>query len=508
MKARSRRLAAGVVALLALAPGLGSANHFDHQSVTGSFNPKFEVTVANNFPGQKADLTIGITQEDHEDPIVTGALDLPAAWDFPYDEIRQGQKSAAAGGGLTTRCRDTVDGFRNDVLGDAHIVRAEKIGRGTLVIRADGFGRPNPPDVVWDADLAFISWDGATSTATLCLMLVTDDERVKAAQPPEGISLEDLVEIVLEFDIQRKMLSDGRLVWDIPVDGESLSKDKALQGVNASLLKLESTTFGRSVGNWHAGGIDVAVNPATQGTYGYTADFSTCPNSDADDPVTGEWGLCSSGRPAVHRVVPIDIYHVTITTPRDGATVTQSPVVVQGTAEPNLAVKVYEVGDPTPKAETTSSSSGAWQTTIDVAGGEHTIEASSVKAGVESPPSKRVKFTLSAFPFTYLGSYAGQPACLFINPVSHLFRFRVPALDNPAGQFSMQDFATVLHFVPGEQQGEGRGLLVHQNRLQQPYPPSWTMLAEFETTTAIAVFYGDFLIIPFTGDRVQACPIQ
>lgn len=496
MKGLPGRLAIGLAAVVALLPGLGSADHFDGQSATGTFNPKFELTLANNFPGKPADLTLRLSQLDHEDPIALGAIDIPAAWDFPYALIRQGEKPG--GGGLTTSCEDTVDGRSNGVLGDAHFARAEKIGNGTLVVRANGLGRPNPPDVVWEADLAFISWNGATSTARLCLMLDSDDERLKSVPLPPNIGPEDLSELVVKFSVQRKTTAAG-LVWEIPIDGGDLAKNELIQGVQASLIKLESTTFGRSVGNWHAGGIDVAVNPTAQGTYSFTADFSTCPNVDGN-PNT-EWHLCSSGRPAVHRVIPIDIYHVTITSPKNGDSVTQNPVAVQGIAEPNLIVKVYEIGDPTPKAQTTSSSSGAWQTSIDVAGGEHEIDASSVKNGVESPRSKSVKFVLSAFPFQYVGSFGGQPACLFVNPVSGLFRFRVPALDTDQGKFAVQDFATVMRFFPGEGPDQGSGVLFHQNRLSQPYPPSWMMLSEFETASAFALFYGDLLAIPFTGTR-------
>lgn len=383
---RGAALAATATLLVSLFVLPASATHFNGNPADGTFDPQLTITSAASLVNRPGDINVRFTQADHEDPVVFASIHAAGEWQFPFASIRPGETS---GGAPATRCRDTIDGYRDGVYGNATFARAERIGTGRLVGRGNGFGRPAPPDVEWDGDIAFILWNGPTTTATLCLLLITDDPRIRSANFP-GVNIEDVVEIVGQFDTPLITLPDGRLAWESVIDASDLVKNDIFQSLDASLLEAAVSFFGHTPGNWQAGGIDFAVAPAVSGTYIMEGIFTTCPETDP----TGEWLNCLSNGGTITRQIPIVIGlpSPAITAPAAGALLNTSTVTVSGTSDQNATVRIRDGA--TAVGVATADGSGAWSMPISFADGSHTITAATFDAGGEGPPSASRSFSV------------------------------------------------------------------------------------------------------------------
>lgn len=329
MRGRQATLLVSLVATVGLVAGPGAADHFDNDPTTGSFDPQLSVMISTNVVNRASDLTIRLTQKDHEDPPVLSTFRLPGQWQFPFGSLRQ---AASSGGTPTTNCEDAIDGLRDSPDGgsppsyaersNARFARAERIGTGNLDLHADGISRPGSP-VRYQIDIGFIAWDAATETAQLCLLLVTKDARVTTLTDPPGPAgcspgatrcddIEGVTELVAQFPLPRKTLSDGRLVWEAVSDLSGTVKDAVLQQLNLSLIDFRTAYFARTPGNWHPGGITFSVTPAVEGTYVFEGIFTTCPENDPSYTTNGPADPgpdvgCRSNKGPVQRVLPIQI---------------------------------------------------------------------------------------------------------------------------------------------------------------------------------------------------------
>ncbi|HEX9775131.1 MAG TPA: hypothetical protein VGB83_06090 [Actinomycetota bacterium] len=302
---RRRRLMVSIAAVMLIAPA-ASATHFDGDGSTGTFNPRFEAGVANSLAGQASAFEITLEQADHEDPVILADLRIPGAWrlDESMAQIKPGQKPD---GTAATRCSHVIDGLGNGQNSDAHFVRAEVVGTNETVINAV-FTRPTGPPVVFDGEHAFISWNESTQTALMCLLLITEDQRVTNLQLPEGapFTIEDVTEVTAEYEVER--VDD---TWQVVADLRDIVKDAILQDLELSITRFANFFAARSRGNWQTPPGPVGLNPVGGGVYDFRATFETCPGEGAPD--AGDYGNCISGRQSVTRTVPI-----TITLPEGG----------------------------------------------------------------------------------------------------------------------------------------------------------------------------------------------
>lgn len=396
---RARTLAVLAVAAAGLGSSTALASHFDNTAATGSFNPLMTLTATQSssplLVNRPTTVALRITQQDHEDPIVIGRLRWPGDWQFDYASTRQAENEL---GVPTTSCRAAVDNDRNSPAGtgqpggntdfskrsDAFIARAEKIGRVHLEAHAETISRPGPP-IVWDGDLAFISYDAVNDIGKLCALFITTHEGATAypdPPPPAGSTrddVEDVTELLAEFSFLPVV--DGSDTWlELLVDLTDLVQAEALQALQASLIELRTSITGHSVGNWDSGGIDFSLAPSISGNKRFQGTFKTCPTDDS------AYLACKSGRPDVVRnfAFPVTLPAPVLTSPVQDAILNTNPVPVSGTADPFASVQVYEgttaVGSPA-----TADGGGIWNASVPLADGTRTIVARTIDSGTLSP---------------------------------------------------------------------------------------------------------------------------
>ncbi|HEX9696259.1 MAG TPA: hypothetical protein VGB64_08085, partial [Actinomycetota bacterium] len=254
-----------------LVSGVAVADHYDNDAGTGSFNPQYAVTVAQAtspmLVNRPTDITLNLTQADHEDPPINVRLRVPGEWNFAFSTTRQAE---TAGGVPTSDCEAAIDNLHNSPDGtgnppntdfskrtDAKFVRAEKIGRVHLEVHADGVTRPGAP-ATWDGDIAFISYNGVNQSAWLCALFISTDTRViSIPDPPPPDSdddIEGITEIVGAFPVSR-VTDGGTQYWETLVDAiDDLARDDTFQTLQVSVTQLRATFDKHSAGNWHPGG--------------------------------------------------------------------------------------------------------------------------------------------------------------------------------------------------------------------------------------------------------------
>lgn len=389
MRSRLFTLTLGLLLTALVAPP-AFATHYDNTAATGSFNPQYTAT----FEGQPlvnrvGDLTIRLTQADHEDPAIWAELPLPGQWQFPMTTLRPGERPDTT---TTTSCDDVVDGDGDGVIANQAVARAEIFGRAHAEV-ALSITRPGPP-LVYDGDFVFIAWDPVGSRARLCAVIQSDDARINTAPLPPGVSVEDVAELRLAFWLPLTTDSQGNPVWAAPIDLRDFVKEDAVQALDISILEVLLEIFGRSNGNWHAGGADSSKAPATSGAYNFKGYFETCP---ANDPA---YKLCKSGRGPVTRdnTINIGLPAPAVTSPADGAFITTHGTTITGTSDPNATVRIFSGA--TSLGDVTANGSGVWDTagSISLAEGSYTITARTVDAGGQSPASNTRSFTINTPP--------------------------------------------------------------------------------------------------------------
>lgn len=348
----------------------------------GNYNPQMNATVANNqLVNRAGDVTIDLTQADQEQPTYVLDIRIPGGWQFPFSSLRQGENT---GGAPTTDCEQTIDNLGDGTNANAVFTRAEKIGSGFALAAADGITRPGPP-MQYSGDMAFISWNAATGTAQLCLLLVTNDVRVSSV-PQENV--EPFTEVVAQFPLQRTTI-DGVEVWRIYVDISDLYEDEIVQQIQLSVNQLKTTTFALSVGNWNPSRVNVAVNPATSGDMEFVGKF------------TNDQGTI------VERTIPITIGlpAPTLTAPANGSAFTTSLVTITGTSDPGATVAVFD--GPVDAGHATANASGVWAAPLTWTDGTHTIAARTIDAGGQSAATAALSFLVDTTP---------PPAPVIANP--------------------------------------------------------------------------------------------
>jgi hypothetical protein len=344
---------------------------------------------------------------------VISKFNTPGDWQFPFATLRQGEDAANV---VTTDCDKTIDGLKNSPNGtgsggnldfskrtDAHFQRAEKVGTAHLEVHADGVTRPGLP-ATWDGDIAFISYDSLTQTATLCILFISTDTRVShlpdtnPAPSDTKDDIEGVTEIVAEFPVTLVSIGPGN-AWQTVADLSDLAKDDTFQQLNVSLIELKAIFNANSAGNWQSGGsIPFSVTPAVSGTKTFSGEFTTCP---PDDPA---YGNCKSDKGTVTRTIPktITLVAPVVTAPAANAFVQTTGVTVSGTSDPNASVRVYEGA--TNLGETTATGAGSWSTVVTLAEGPggstatHTVKARTFDLGGESVDSNTRTFTVNAPP--------------------------------------------------------------------------------------------------------------
>ncbi|HVL89585.1 MAG TPA: Ig-like domain-containing protein [Actinomycetota bacterium] len=405
-----RRIALCLVVLLAgIASGVARADHFDSNAGTGSFNPQLQVTVSQSgsplLVNRPTSFTLKMTQTDHEDPPVVTRLRTPGDWNYAFSSTRQAENSLNV---PTTRCTDAIDNRNNSPNGtgtgtqldfskrtDAFFARAERIGTGRLLVHADGVSRPGDP-ILWNAQLAFISYDAVADTAQMCALFITNDPRVTQLPDPNPANtrddIEGVTEIVGQFPVAR-VTEGGVAYWETLVDLTDLIKDSTLQELKVSVLELTSSFTAQSVGNWHAGGITFSRGSVVSGTKSFQGSFKTCP---ADDP---SFGSCKSGRPDVTRTstFAFTLPAPAITAPASGTLTNVNPVSVSGTADPGASVQVFS-GSNAAGSPATADGAGAWTASVPLADGTHSLTAKTVDAGGASPASNSRTVTVDTTP--------------------------------------------------------------------------------------------------------------
>lgn len=285
-----RRALILVVVLAVAAPLAARADHFDGDASSGSFDPQYEVKVPNAVTNQPSDYTFRVTQSDHEDPVVRALFRAPGAW--PFEQAMAAMKPAQRrDGNPAGSCDDAIDGLNNNKRSDAGFARAERVGTSFLSAHLDGISRtgaagakaqPTDTPVTWTGEHAFRSWDAATETARMCLLLRSTDARVlnlpDTDPSPDSDGIEGVTELVASYEVQR--LTDGDDVWwQVPADLSGLAKDSTLQTLHASLIEFRNTYAGVTAGNWQRAR-PFARAPSIDGTYGFEGIFWTCPAAD------------------------------------------------------------------------------------------------------------------------------------------------------------------------------------------------------------------------------------
>lgn len=383
-----------------LVSGVAVADHYDNDAGTGSFNPQYAVTVAQAtspmLVNRPTDITLNLTQADHEDPPINVRLRVPGEWNFAFSTTRQAE---TAGGVPTSDCEAAIDNLNNSPDGtgnppntdfskrtDAKFVRAEKIGRVHLEVHADGVTRPGAP-ATWDGDIAFISYNGVNQSAWLCALFISTDARViSIPDPPPPDSdddIEGITEIVGAFPVSR-VTDGGTQYWETLVDAiDDLARDDTFQTLQVSVTQLRATFDKHSAGNWHpGGGLDFSRGSTVSGSKAFQGLFKTCP---ANDPA---YGNCKSGRPDVVRtsnftfVLPAPA----ITAPSSGTLTNVNPVPVSGTSDPLASVQVFSGANPA-GSPATADGAGNWTASVPLADGTHSLTAKTVDAGGASPSS-------------------------------------------------------------------------------------------------------------------------
>jgi hypothetical protein len=407
---------------LAAAP-LARATHFDGVAASGSFNPQFSATIGETRASRPGDINFRITAADHEDPSVVTTLKAPGDWQFTFDFIRRGQRS---NGTPANSCNDTINNRNNspDRTGqpggptdfskrtDAFIARAEKIGTAFLAAHATGVSsRPPAPDdpLTFRGDLAFVRYDSATQTATLCLLLklIVDNtdpeynaanENAKTFADPVPGSGSDEVESVTELTANFQLVNVGGS-WQTIVDLTDLVQSQELQALDVSVVDFRANFLGNTVGNWNTeGSIPFSRTPGTSGSKTFTAIFQTCPQNHPDylncKSNKGDGSTATTGG-TVTRNVNVNITPAPgITTPLNNAACTDS-VGILGTADPGTLVRVSEIvgGSPVTIADVTADLNGRWSLRQPFAAGTHTIRASQITP--PGPDSEDITFTVS-----------------------------------------------------------------------------------------------------------------
>jgi hypothetical protein len=335
---RPRFFAASLAVLVVLGSGLARAHHDDGDPANGTFNPQFSVALANQLANQTSDVTVKLAQEDHEDPVVRATFRFPGEWQFDktFARIRGAGKDAAGtpvSGSLDARCKQTVDGRDDGTNGNARMTRAEHVGTAFLSAQVDGITRPGSP-LVFNGEIGFLGWDAASTTADLCLLLVTNDPRVPSSitdpsDPSRQINTEGATEIAAGFQFNRVnanagtcspgfTLSGGTTWWQSCADLSDLATDTTLQLLNASMIEFRAGYFGLSEGNWNGSRAAVSRTPDGPGNYAVVGVFETCPKTSPDPRDGKDYHNCKSNygypTPPVVRRLPI-----TITMPVSGA---------------------------------------------------------------------------------------------------------------------------------------------------------------------------------------------
>ncbi len=410
---RARVVLLSILSVVGLGAGSALADHFDSNASTGSFNPQMTATITQSLVNRPTGFRLRITQQDHEDPPAVVRLRSPGDWQFAFTKTVQfpvATRQAQTTAGLpTTNCKAAIDNLNNSPNGtgtgtnvdyskrtDAKFVRAEKIATSFLAVHIDGVTRPGLP-ATWNGQIAFISYDAVAQTAKLCALFISNDSRV-ISLPDTNPSdtkddIEDVTEIVGEFPVAR--VTDGSgTYWQTLIDLSGLVKSSTFQTLNVSLIELDSVWAARSVGNWHAGGIDFSRAPAVSGVKTFQGVFSTCP---ANDPA---YGKCKSGRPDVVRSFNFTMVlpPVVVTGPPNGSLLNTNPVAVSGTgADAGASVQIFE-GSEAIGAPATADAAGNWTASVPVSDGAHTVFAKTVDAGGASPESNTRSFTIDTTP--------------------------------------------------------------------------------------------------------------
>lgn len=399
-----------VFAGVGLVSGVSMADHFDSNASTGTFNPQYQVTVSQAsspmLVNRPTALSLKMTQVDHEDPPVVSRLRTPGDWNFAFSTTRQAETPA---GVPTTKCEDAIDNLNNSPNGtgtgtnvdfskrtDAKFTRAEKTGTARLQVHADGISRPGAP-ILFNADVAFISYDSVLDVAQMCALFITTDSRVTSLPDTDptggGDDIEGVTELVGQFPIAR-VTDGGNQYWETLIDLTKLIKNGTLQDLHVSVLELTSNFTAHSAGNWHpGGGLDFSRGSTVSGSKTFQGSFKTCP---ADDP---SYGACKSGRPDVVRtsnftfVLPAPA----ITAPAAGTLTNVNPVSVSGTSDPLASVQVFS-GSTAAGSPATADASGVWTASVPLADGNHTLTAKTVDAGGASPASNSRSITVDTTP--------------------------------------------------------------------------------------------------------------
>lgn len=293
VRRRRARVYAVAVALAIGGSGIASANHYDDNPATGSFDPGFGITADNPVADALSGLTLRTTQRDHEDVIRSYRVAIPAGWRFSVASV-----DAAA----VVSCRQANDPNIMNIMS-----KMEALGPVRIMLHTNATRDPNPQPpsssslfapfeqpgpAKYEGYLWFLRWDAATSTAILCGRAVTGNQRVSNA--------------MIVFQAALRLMPDAS--WEVsfnldavpgaPRGERSVTDNATFQESEVSvlevMLKIQNATYGNfnKDPTGEKAHVPFTRNPAVPGTYRFTGTFNPCA---ADDPTR-----CDSGAsPAV-----------------------------------------------------------------------------------------------------------------------------------------------------------------------------------------------------------------
>jgi hypothetical protein len=296
-----------VVALLVT--GTASANHTDGNPATATFNPLQLIGTSYPYYGYNSSLIFDVTQQDHEVPIKSYRVDIPAGWNIAMNSVDPPT--------TYTNCFAPTDNDMPMNIGVASPGALERVGSVLMTLLNDptrGQGGPVP----YSGFLWFLKFDETTQTTTLCGRITTSNGAL-------------FTHSQIRFEVLLKHNGDGSftMTWDFsavdgaPAGDKSIFDNADFQNTKASVLytRLELNTLTSGNFNKDPSGAKAKVrfvwNPQTTGSYTFTGTYTPC-SVAAGDPASCASNFAPAVRNTTIRITNYPTgYHpgATITSP-------------------------------------------------------------------------------------------------------------------------------------------------------------------------------------------------
>lgn len=289
MRARVTAFALIAAAVFAAAPA----------HAAGNLNVDFVVKVGQPYAGGNSSLAFAMSGGDLDRVAVGVNYLIPAAFNFALSSLRPAQTITGA---PATTCTDIYSGAS-----PRRLERAEAVGAGEGMRVAITSGTPSSRNIheygyrnpsatnKRNPSMAFVKYDPATKTSSLCAYLYSDTAPNK----------EFIVPITLT-----QLPTGGQYGWSMNF---SLAPVYKSAGWTDPTILIQQMMFDAyTAGNWNGaptdpwGGVPLVSTPVTPGDYQFGANFTVCKTTTSTTTATG----CTGDFTEVHsktRIVPITV---------------------------------------------------------------------------------------------------------------------------------------------------------------------------------------------------------